>query len=140
MATWHIRWQHDQLRLPDQSFPLARNSMEGRGARVPLAPSERKSQSCKINWRFLAAYMYTGKPCGSSTRGLLSQEASQTTRSSWHTSTLDRMVDSVFPSLGNLLVVMARGMRNEFVRRFSGRKGVYRTVSGLLEGPVSRPV
>jgi hypothetical protein len=29
--------------------------MEGRGARVPLAPSERKSPSCKITWRFLAA-------------------------------------------------------------------------------------
>jgi Holliday junction endodeoxyribonuclease RuvC-like protein len=27
-------------------------------------------------------------------------------------------------------------LRNELVRRFSGRKGVYRTVSGLLEGPV----
>jgi hypothetical protein len=54
MATWHIRSQNDQLRLPDQSFPLARNSIEGRGVRVPLAPSERKSQSCKINRRFLA--------------------------------------------------------------------------------------
>src|SRR5947199_2568208 len=27
-------------------------------------------------------------------------------------------------------------MRNELVRRFSGRKGVYRKVSGLLENPV----
>jgi hypothetical protein len=27
-------------------------------------------------------------------------------------------------------------MRNEFVRRFSGRKGVYQKISGLLEGPV----
>ena len=54
MATWHIRSQNDHLRLPDQSFPLVRNSIEGRGVRVPLAPSERKFQSCKINWRFLA--------------------------------------------------------------------------------------
>src|SRR5260221_14674887 len=30
----------------------------------------------------------------------------------------------------------AHGMRNEMVRRFSGRKGVYRTISGLLENPV----
>ena len=54
MATWHIRSQNDRLRLPDQSFPFAWNSIEERGARVPLAPSERKSPSCKINWRFLA--------------------------------------------------------------------------------------
>ena len=27
-------------------------------------------------------------------------------------------------------------MRNEFVRRFSGRKGVNRTIPGLLEDPV----
>ena len=56
----------------------------------------------------LSGRMYSGKPCGSSTRGLLSQESSQTTRSSWHTSTLDCIVDSVLPSLGNLLVVMVQ--------------------------------
>src|SRR5260370_7269802 len=56
----------------------------------------------------LSGRMYLGKPCGSSTRGLLSQESSQTTRSSWHTSTLDCIVDSVLPSLGNLLVVMGQ--------------------------------
>src|SRR5260370_3526877 len=58
MATWHIRSQNDHLRLPDQSFPLVRNSIQGRGVRVPLAPSERKFQSCKINWRFLAECTY----------------------------------------------------------------------------------
>ncbi len=60
----------------------------------------------------LSGSMYSGKPCGSSTRGLLTQEASQTTRSSWHTSNLDRMVDSVLPSLGNLLVVMVQASQD----------------------------
>ncbi len=30
----------------------------------------------------------------------------------------------------------SHGMRNEHVRRFSGRKGVYQKISGLLEDPV----
>ena len=33
-------------------------------------------------------------------------------------------------------LLYAHGLRNELVRRFSGRKGVYRTISGLLEDPV----
>src|SRR5215469_2682867 len=56
----------------------------------------------------LSGSMYSGKSCGSSTRGLLSQESSQTPRSSWHTSTLDCIVDSVLPSLSNPLVVMVQ--------------------------------
>jgi hypothetical protein len=56
----------------------------------------------------LAGSMDLGKPCGSSTRAPLSQESSQKTRSSRYISTLDRMVDSVLPSLGNFLVVMVQ--------------------------------
>ena len=35
-----------------------------------------------------------------------------------------------------MLPCNAHGMRNELVRRISGRKGVYRKISGLLEDPV----
>jgi hypothetical protein len=55
MATWNIRSQKGQLRLPDQYFPLARNSIEGQGERVPLAAPKRKSPSNEKNRRFLAA-------------------------------------------------------------------------------------
>jgi hypothetical protein len=55
MATWNIRSQKDQLRLPDQYFPLARNSIEGQGERVPLAAPKRKSPSGEKNRRLLAA-------------------------------------------------------------------------------------
>ena len=56
MATWNIRSQKDQLRLPDHYFPLAWNSIEGQGERVPLAVSKRKSPSGEKNRRFLAAW------------------------------------------------------------------------------------
>ena len=55
MATWNIRSQKGQLRLPYQYFPLARNSIEGQGERVPLAAPKRKSPSNEKNRRFLAA-------------------------------------------------------------------------------------
>jgi hypothetical protein len=55
MATWNIRSQKGQLRLPYQYFPLARNSIEGQGKRVPLAAPKRKSPSNEKNRRFLAA-------------------------------------------------------------------------------------
>jgi len=55
MATWNIRSQNDQLRLPDHYFPLTRNSIEGHGERVPLAVPKRKSPSCEKNRRLLAA-------------------------------------------------------------------------------------
>jgi hypothetical protein len=55
MATWNIRWQKDRLRLPDQYFPLTRNSIEGHGERIPLAVPKRKSPSGEKNRRFLAA-------------------------------------------------------------------------------------
>ncbi len=54
MATWNIRSQKDQLRLPDQYFPLAWNSIEGQGERVPLSAPKRKSSSCEKNRLLLA--------------------------------------------------------------------------------------
>src|SRR5260370_34966862 len=55
MATWNIRSQKGQLRLPYHYFPLARNSMEGQGEFVPLAAPKRKAPSKEKNRRFLAA-------------------------------------------------------------------------------------
>jgi hypothetical protein len=46
----------------------------------------------------------------------------------------NRVVDPIL--LIGFLLLLAHKMRNEVVRRFSGRKGVYRKISGLLESPV----
>jgi hypothetical protein len=53
MATWHIRSQNYQLRLPYIYFSLARNSIERKGESVHLATPEKKSQSCEKNRHFL---------------------------------------------------------------------------------------
>lgn len=107
MATWHIRSQNYQIRLPDQYFPLKRNPIEGQGATYSSRCS-REEVSIMQEKLALSGRMYSGKPCGCRAIDLLSQESSQTTMTSWHTSTLYWMVDSVLSSLGTLLVVMVQ--------------------------------
>ena|SRR6266849_385834 len=90
---------------PPSIFPWHGTRLREKGESVPLAAPERKSQSCEKNRCFLAA-----RTRGSYADAELevSQGSSQTTVPSWHTSTLSWIVDSAFPSLGNLLVVMVQ--------------------------------
>src|SRR5436305_10917168 len=54
MATWYIRSQNCQLRLPNQYFSLPRTRLREKGERVHLTDSERKSPSVEKNRCFLA--------------------------------------------------------------------------------------
>ena len=107
MDTWYIRLRNYQIRLPDHYFPLNRNSIEGQEATCSSCCS-REEVSIMQETLALSGRMYSGKSCGCRARGLLPKESTQTMMTSWHTSTLSCMVDSVVPSLGNLPVVMVQ--------------------------------
>jgi hypothetical protein len=95
MATWDIRSKNGHFLLPDHAFPLATNSMERQGGRVPLALSKKKSSHPRKTGAFRQ-------------HGLREAVRIQHTRSSWRLWTRDRLIASVFPALGHVLVVMVQ--------------------------------
>ncbi len=65
-------FKKDGLGLPDRSFPLARNSMEGQTEPVLLA-GWREEDSIRQEQRILSGSMRGGKSSGCRARGLLSK-------------------------------------------------------------------